>query len=109
MRDNSKKYLWTQLISVYSEGLWQCCITFRITGFCGLCSLFIVLKSRNRINDVFQHPVSRHLLSSMKIDSLLWGLNYKMFTRKCCHYMFRLNWPSSGVLNVKKIAVLRLW
>jgi hypothetical protein len=25
-----------------------------------------------------------------------------MFTRKH-HYMFRLNWPSSDVLNVKKI------
>jgi hypothetical protein len=47
--------------------------------------------------------------SSTEIDSLWSGLDYKMFTRKCCHYMFWLNWPYSGASNVKKIAVLRLW
>jgi hypothetical protein len=54
---------------------------------------------------VFQYPVARHLLSSTETDSLQCGLDYKMFTRKGCHYVFRLHWPSSGVLNVNKIAV----
>jgi hypothetical protein len=53
-----------------------------------------VLKQNSSV--VFQHAVTRHVSSSMEIDRLSCGLYYKKFTRECYHYMFWLNWPSSG-------------
>jgi hypothetical protein len=55
---------------------------------------------------VFLHLVARYLFGSVEMDGRSCGVGYKMFTRTRCHYRFRLNWPSSSVLNVQQIALL---
>jgi hypothetical protein len=59
--------------------------------------------TRATLRNIPEHAI----LHSDRRESLKSSIDYKMFTRKR-HYIFRLNWPSSGVLNVKEIAVLRL-
>jgi hypothetical protein len=41
-----------------------------------------MFHTQHHHNVVFQHPITRHLFSSMETDGLWCGLDYKMFTRK---------------------------